>query len=413
MLTLWAGFAAFATYFCMYAFRKAFAAGTFEGVVHLPGVASLQYKNVLIIAQIAGYCVSKFAGIKIVSELTPDKRARAILVCIGVAAAALALFAVVPRPWNVICLFANGLPLGMVWGLVFGFLEGRKVSDVLGAGVSASFIVASGVAKDVGKRLLVAGVSETLMPIVAGLLFAPALVGSVWMLSKIPKPTADDERLRTRRDSMNAPARASLFRAYAPGLVALILLYIFLTAYRDFRDNYAPELWAALGYGLRPSVLSTTETIVGLSVMAVMALLFLVRDNKRALIVIHFALLAGALIVGLSTLAFEHALIGPRTWMTAVGLGLYLGYVPYNCVLFDRLLASLRVVGTAGFLIYVADAFGYLGTVATYLAKDFFKPNLPVLEFFKTFSYAAALLCSTCAVASMLYFARRNSEPQT
>ncbi len=392
----------------MYAFRKAFAAGAFEGVVQLPGLPPLQYKSVLIIAQIAGYCVSKFAGIKVVSELTPEKRANAILICIGSAAAALALFAVVPRPWNVICLFGNGLPLGLVWGLVFGFLEGRKVSDVLGAGVSASFIVASGVAKDVGKRLLGLGVSETLMPLLAGLLFAPALLVSVWMLSKIPKPTADDERLRTRRDSMNAPARRSFLREYGLGLVALVILYIFLTAYRDFRDNYAPELWSALGYGERPSVLSTTETIVGLSVMAVMALLFLVRDNKKALLMIHFALLAGALIIGLSTIAFERGILGPRAWMTAVGLGLYLGYVPYNCVLFDRLLASLRVVGTAGFLIYVADAFGYLGTVATYLAKDFFKPHLSVLEFFKTFSYATSLLCVVCAIASMSYFALRE-----
>ena len=31
-------------------------------------------------------------------------------------------------------LFVNGLPLGMVFGLVIGFLEGRKVTEALSAG---------------------------------------------------------------------------------------------------------------------------------------------------------------------------------------------------------------------------------------------------------------------------------------
>ena len=50
------------------------------------------------------------------------------------------LFAIVPPPYNVIFLFTNGLPLGMVWGMVFGYLEGRRFTEVLGAGLSVSFI---------------------------------------------------------------------------------------------------------------------------------------------------------------------------------------------------------------------------------------------------------------------------------
>ncbi len=61
----------------------------------------------------------------------------------------------IPAPWNVAALFLNGLPLGLIWGLVFGFMEGRRTSEVLGAILCASFILSSGVVKSVGKALII------------------------------------------------------------------------------------------------------------------------------------------------------------------------------------------------------------------------------------------------------------------
>ena len=118
-LGLWAVAAAFGTYFCMYAFRKPFAVGTWEGEVELPGVGPLDYKILLIISQIAGYCVSKFLGIKIVSEMPPAKRALAILAFVGIAELALVLFALTPAPWNAVFLFMNGSALTLYLSLSF------------------------------------------------------------------------------------------------------------------------------------------------------------------------------------------------------------------------------------------------------------------------------------------------------
>jgi hypothetical protein len=64
---VWCVLAAFGTYFCMYAFRKPFTAGTYAGE-ELLGV---EYKTVLVVAQVLGYTVSKFLGIKVVSEVSP------------------------------------------------------------------------------------------------------------------------------------------------------------------------------------------------------------------------------------------------------------------------------------------------------------------------------------------------------
>jgi hypothetical protein len=408
-LPLFSGYAvvaSFATYFCVYGFRKPFAAGTYAGGTELWLLGRVDTKVVLIVAQIVGYCLSKFAGIKIVSEVTRARRAVLLALAIALAELALVLFAIAPPSLAPFCLFLNGLPLGLAWGLVFGFLEGRRISDALGAAVCASFIVASGFAKTVGKLVLARGVPEPWMPAATGALFLPPMALFGWLLAQLPEPDAEDERERMRREPMDGPARWRLFLRTAPGLIALIAAYMLFTAYRDFRDNFARELWDTLGYEHAPSVMTTAELPVALGALVAVGLVMAVRDNRRALLFVHALLVAGALLIGVSTLLFRLGGIGPATWMILVGLGLYCGYVPYNCVLFDRLIPALGISGNAGFLIYLADAFGYTGSVLLLLYKTFAEPQLMWLPFFQTFSYVAAivgtLLCSTAA----MYFLR-------
>src|SRR5579872_6991148 len=81
LLSVMAAVSAFGAYTSMYAFRKAFAAGSFTGLQYF----HLDYKVWLVIAQIIGYTLSKFYGIKFIAELKPGQRARYILMLIGIA----------------------------------------------------------------------------------------------------------------------------------------------------------------------------------------------------------------------------------------------------------------------------------------------------------------------------------------
>src|ERR1700748_1381451 len=92
LLSIMAAISSFGAYTCMYAFRKAFAAGTFTGLQYL----HIDYKVWLVIAQIIGYTMSKFYGIKFIAELKPGQRAKSIFLLIGIAWLALLLFAIVP-----------------------------------------------------------------------------------------------------------------------------------------------------------------------------------------------------------------------------------------------------------------------------------------------------------------------------
>ena len=356
----------------------------------------------MVISQVVGYMLSKFIGIKVVSELGPNSRARGILIMVTIAAISWFFFAITPQPYNLIFLFFNGLPLGMVWGLVFGYLEGRKFTEVLGASLSVSFIFSAGFAKTVGGFIMVDwGTSEFWMPFVSACLFFPPLLLFLWLLDKIPPPTPEDEALRTKRQPMTGKERVHFTLTFLPGLVLLVLTYMLLTAFRDFRDNFSAEIWKSLGYGDKPSIFTQTEVPVTIVVLIVIGSLMVIKNNYKAMIINHIIVLIGMVTVGLSTLAFEHELISAPVWMVLVGTGLYLSYVPFNALYFERMIASYKVRSNVGFIMYVADAFGYLGSVLILFLKQFLAVQLSWTSFFinaiyiiSTFGIAGTLLAA-------------------
>ena len=351
LFTAYAVVMAFTTYFAMYSFRKPFAAAHVSGA----SFGAIDLKSALIISQLCGYALSKLLGVKFNSEMKPGRRAWALVFLIVWAELALVVFAVVPSGGKVVALFLNGLPLGTVWGVVFSFLEGRRTSEILGAGLSCAYVVASGAVKSIGSTLLGAGITEAWMPALTGLAFLPIFLAAVYGLSLIPPPSPADVAARTEREPMSRAERREFVRRFFPGLLLLVIVYLFLTGYRDFRDNYAAEIWADLGADQQSSLFTLTEIPIAISVMIALGLLFLVKDNRRGLLLTYAIMIAGSAVIGVSTLLFDLGAIGPLVWMILVGLGLYLGYVPYGCVLFDRTIAALGIVATAVFLIYVSD----------------------------------------------------------
>src|ERR1044071_7853062 len=138
--------------------------------------------------------------------------------------------------------------------------------------------------------------------------------------------------------------------------------------------------------------------------MLVLGLLYLVRNNRRGLALTYVIMWAGAALIGAGTILFDLGMLPPIAWMLAVGLGLYLGYVPYGCVLFDRTIAALQIVATAVFLIYLSDAVAYGGSVVVVLYKTLGQANTSKLEFFRYFSYVTCVVCVICFVTSARYF---------
>ncbi len=400
------GGAAFAAYFSMYAFRKPFTAATYGDVDgwHF----ALNFKIALVIAQILGYTLSKFMGVKIVSEMAPARRGAAIVGLIGLAWFALILFAVLPPLGKVGAIFLNGIPLGMIWGLVFGYVEGRRSSELMAAMLCAALIISSGMVKSVGALLIAQyGVSAFWMPAATGVLFMPLLLISVYGLSRLPPPDAQDVAARVARPPIDGAGRRAFLRTYGAGVALLVLAYILFTALRDFRDNFAAEIWIALGYKNAAGLFTASELPIAIITLIMLASLVRITDNRRALIAMHAIVLAGGLMIGLSTLAFQLGLLSPLAWMIGSGLGLYFAYTPFNAMLFDRLIAATGKVGTAAFLIYIADASGYVGSVGLLLLRNVPGLNLPWLPFYIMLTYVASIASVMLMLGSALYWWRR------
>ncbi|MBU6269373.1 MAG: hypothetical protein KGN34_17640 [Sphingomonadales bacterium] len=394
----------FGTYFAMYAFRKPFAVASF----HQMAFGVLPYKVALVIAQVVGYALAKMIGVKVVAELPARLRIVGILAQIAVAELALVLFALIPAPWNVACLFLNGLALGMVWGMVFGFVEGRRQSDLIGAMLCASLILSSGIVKSVGEWVLLDGIASPMwMPAVTGLIFVPLLALCLLGLAIMPPPSAADIAARVLRRPMDGPARKRLLREFAPGLAALVLIYVMLTALRDFRDNFAAEIWTEVGLGGNSGIFAWTEIPICFLVPAVLATQTLIRDNRTGLVANLALVGAGLLLAGLGSLAYSLHLLGPVAWMIAIGGGLYLAYTPFNGMLFDRLVAATGEVATAGFLIYVADASGYVGSVALVLLRSFDGVKLDWADFLVDVSLLTSVLGLVLLAYATVYFRGR------
>ncbi len=401
---------AFTTYFCMYAFRKPFTAAEYTDIGM---IGPFDYKTVLVISQIIGYTLSKYIGIKVCSEIKRNQRAFTLVLLILIAEAALFLFAVLPTNFKIFAIFFTGLPLGMVWGIAVLYLEGRTLSEILLAGLSCSYIVSSGVVKDVGRWLMSSyNVTEFWMPFMTGLVFLPLFFLSVWLLNQTPNPTEIDEDERVKRQPMDAQQRWKFFITYLPGIVMLLVAYFFITAYRDIRDVYGIEVFTTLGYGETPAIFTRTELPIAFGIMVVYSALSCIHDNRRGLIALYGIMVFGTMLMGISTLLFQADYIDGIWWMILIGFGAYLAYVPYGSILFDRTIASTHFVGTAVFAIYMADAFGYTGSVSIQMYQNLVAvAEVDWKRFLIGFTYVLAVVATVLQGMALMYFLQKSEEP--
>lgn len=387
----------FLTYAMVYGFRKPFAVATYQDVEPVWGVA---YKSCLVISQVIGYMLSKFYGVKFIAELKRFGRGKIILLLVGISWLALFFFAIIPAPYNVPVLLLNGFPLGLIWGIVFSFVEGRRATDFIGAALAVSFIFSSGFVKTVtGFLQLQFAITDIWLPFFAGLAFLIPLLLFIWLLEKIPPPSEADKLLRTERKPMLLNERKEYLKTFFPGLLTLMIIYVFLTIFRDIRDNFAADMWIEMGFPNQPEKFVATEIPTTIIVLVLISTMIYIRNNLKALMVSHIIIGTGFLLAGISTLLFMQGTLPPFYWMMLVGLGLYMGYIPFNCVLFERMIATFKYAGNVGFLMYLADSYGYLGSVAVMLGKSVFHIQLSWTSFY---SYGVMMLSVVGVIGTII-----------
>ncbi len=368
VLTVYAVLPAFSSYLCMYAFRKPYTALLYEDI---PPVIGVDYKTLAVVLQLVGYATSKVLATKFSSEARFDERARNVLLLVAIAETSLLGFALVPPPFNLVFLFVNGLPLGMVWSMLFGLLEGRQITELLALSMASSQIFASGWAKAAGLWLLSAtGCPPFWMPALTGLLFSPVLAASLWLLSLMPPPSAADRAARTPRQPMSAAERATFVRTHLLGIAPLCLVELCLLLYRDLRDTFMPDILGALGASADPATFASVDMLAGVVAISLLVLLSAVRSPWVAVHLQCACVSLGGIGCGMAGVLMHTGRISPVGFFVLTGVGLYATYTPLQSLLMDRLIAALRTPATAAFLSALVDSCGYVATVLMYLGRN-------------------------------------------
>lgn len=390
LLILWAGGAALLSYSLVYALRKPYTAAAFEGLTFLGS----DYKVAVTTIQILGYVISKFFGIKLISELKRENRFRFFVASAVMAEAALIGFGLLPMPYNVIAMFVNGLSLGCMWGVIFSFIEGRKVTDILASLLGVSMVFSSGFAKSFGLFAMNdLHIDQFWMPAVIGGCTLPVLVFMGYMLKRLPRPTAEDVALRNERVTLDGKGRKALFLKYAPILTLLFFGNFMLLVLRDINEDFLVNILDMSGQS--SWMFARVDTIVTLVILGIFALFIFFRSNIKAIMGLMALVLAGCLTLTYVSFNYNTLDLQPVTWLFIISLSLYIAYLTFQTIFFDRFIACFRIKGNVGFFIAMIDFIGYIGTVTLLFTKE--SLNIET-DWFALFNHMACFVGATCTV---------------
>src|SRR5262249_49619512 len=154
-----------------------------------------------------------------------------------------------------------------------------------------------------------------------------------------------------------------------------------------------------------PALFAWSEVAVAAGVLVLNGSVVVLRDNRQAFLAGLGLAVAGVVLVGAALAGLQRDALSPSAFMVLHGVGLYLPYIAVHTTLFERLLAMTRDRGNIGYLMYLADSFGYLGYVAVLLARNALGPADDFLAFFLTLSWVIAGACLVLLVPCWRSFA--------
>lgn len=393
LFILWAGGAALLSYSLVYALRKPFTAATFDGLDFF----GMDYKTATSIVQISGYLISKLIGIKLISELKKEKRLKFIISSVAVAELSLILFGALPRPFNVFALFFNGLSLGCMWGVIFSFLEGRRVTDLLASFMGLSIAISSGTAKSIGLFVMNnLGIGEFWMPALIGAFAFPLLSVLGWLMTCMPQPTKEDIEQRTERVTLDGKARINIFKNFMPVLVMLFFANLFITVLQDIKEDFLVKILDIKAAGLSSWAFAKVDASVTVIILLMFGLMSLIKSNVKVLCFLLGLVSCGTAALSFIAFNYNSLQISPIIWLFLQSLSLYTVYLSFQTIFFDRFIACFKIKGNVGFFIITLDFIGYTGTVLVLIFKEFLNPDINWLEFYNFMSGYVGIICCNC-----------------
>ena len=236
----------------------------------------------------------------------------------------------------------------------------------------------------------------------------PLLVFMGYMLKRLPQPTEEDIALRNERVTLDGNGRKRLFRGYAPILTLLFVGNFMLLVLRDIKEDFLVNIIDVST--ISSWLFAQVDGMVTLIILGIFAMMSLINSNYRVLQVLLAMVIGGAGTI--SYLAFNYDALQLPTlyWLFLQSLSLYIVYLSFQTLFFERFIACFKIKGNVGFFIATIDFIGYTGTVCVLLFKEFCSPDINWMEFYNQFSGWVGIVCSIAFIGSAIYLLKKNQK---
>ena len=219
------------------------------------------------------------------------------------------------------------------------------MTDLLASLFGLSIAVSSGTAKSIGLFVVdILNVSEFWMPALIGAVALPLLAALGYLLDRLPRPTAEDKALRVERVTLDKQQRWNLFRSFAPVLTMLFFANLFLTVLQDVKEDFLVKIFDVAGSGYSSWIFAQLDSIVTLIILIIFGLMVFVRNNMRVLLILLSLVILGMLTMSFISLRYEALQLSPVVWLFIQSLCLYLAYLCFQTIFFDRFIACFRIL---------------------------------------------------------------------
>lgn len=408
LFILWAGGAVLLSYSLVYALRKPYTAAAFNDI-ELFGV---DYKIAVTTIQIIGYLIAKFVGIKLISELKREHRFKFFIFSVIVAEASLIAFGMIAAPYNAFAMFLNGLSLGCMWGVIFSFIEGRRVTDILASLLGISIVFSSGLAKSVGLYVMnEVHVDQFWMPALIGAVALPVLLFLGYALKKLPNPNQTDIAHKSERIAINSQQRKDIFRNYMPILMMLFAANFMLLVLRDIKEDFLVNI---IDMSNQSSWLfAQVDSIVTLIILGLFGLMIFVKSNIKALMTLLGLVTISTLVMSYVSMNHQALNLNPIVWLFTQSLSLYIAYLTFQTIFFDRFIACFKIKGNVGYFIAMIDFIGYSGTVIVLFSKELFQVNTNWFELYNAMSATVGIASSVLFVLAGILLLKRHKMTES
>lgn len=133
----------------------------------------------------------------------------------------------------------------------------------------------------------------------------------------------------------------------------LFVANIAIVVLRDIKEDFLVNIIDVSEYS--PWLFAKIDSVVTLIILVVFGLMVFVKDNLKALSILFGLIIMGMIVMSVVSFGQERFQLPPVVWLFVQSLCLYIAYLTFQTIFFDRFIACFKIHGNVGFFIVTTD----------------------------------------------------------